>query len=68
MSTATIEALSTGIPAVIAAVTALVYAVKGKRAAAIAMGTALHANMAVNAHITQTHDAFPIQPPEVTKP
>lgn len=68
MSTAEIVTLSTSIPAILAAITALIYAVKGKNTATAAAALAVHTNYAIADHITKTHDAFPLQPPDSQEP
>lgn len=66
MNAATIAALATAIPAILAAVTGFIVAIRAKNTATIAQGTAIHANNAVNTHIVQQHNAFPIQPQSET--
>jgi hypothetical protein len=66
MTGAEIIALVTGLPAVIAAITALVNSLRAKNTATIAQGVATHANQSINDHVVKVHDAFPIQPPKET--
>ena len=68
MSTAEITALATGIPAIIAAITGLVAALRAKGTATQSAALAMHTNTALNDHIIKQHDTFPIQPPTETKP
>lgn len=67
MNAAEITALATGIPAILAAITGLVTALRAKNTATAAAGVAVHANNAINAHVVKQHDAFPIQPPTETE-
>lgn len=67
VNAAEITALATGIPAILAALTALVWAVRGKAASAAALSAASHAVNAITTHVVQTHNAFPIQPPTETE-
>lgn len=67
MNAAEITALATGVPAIIAAITGLVTAMRARNAAAIATGVSAHANAAITAHVINTHNAFPIQPPTETE-
>lgn len=53
MNAAEITALSTGIPAILAAVTALVSSLRSRKAAAIAKGTAVHALNIMTAHVQE---------------
>lgn len=63
MNAATIAALATAIPAILAAIAGFITAIHAKSAATIAQGTAVQANNTINAHLTSEHNAFPIQPP-----
>lgn len=62
-----ISALAAGIPTIVIAITGLITAIRAKGAATVATGVASHANNAINAHVTNEHNAFPIQPPTETK-
>ena len=66
MNAATIAALATAIPAILAALAGFITAIRAKNTATIAQGTAIHANNTINAHLTREHDEFPIQPPVET--
>jgi hypothetical protein len=66
MNAAEITALATGIPSILTAITAVIWAIRGKQAAIVAQGIAAHANNTMNAHLTTMHNAFPIQPPTET--
>jgi len=68
MNGATIAALATAIPSIIAALTAMIVALRAKGSATVAQSVATHALGTINDHIIKVHDAFPIQPATETKP
>jgi hypothetical protein len=67
MNTDLIVTLATAIPAILGALTAMIWAVRGKQVANVALKSAVHANNAVITHVVETHNAFPIQPPTETE-
>lgn len=68
MNAAEITALATGIPAIVGAITALVWAIRGKATATQAQALAIHTNTALADHVIKQHNAFPIQPPSSQEP
>lgn len=66
MTGAEILALITGLPAIIGAITALIWAFRGNQKATVAQGMAQHAVTGISAHIAQDHDKFPPQPPSMS--
>lgn len=66
MNAATIAALATSIPAILAAITGFIVAIRAKNTATIAQGTAINTSNALGAHLTTEHNAYPIQPQSET--
>jgi hypothetical protein len=70
MNAATITALSTGVPTIIAAVTAMIYAIKGKRASESANVHALATKGLVESQVYSVNtpaETFPAPPADEPK-